>query len=187
MEQKHEGQVTTMDSRSAIKKQFMKEYEKREFGAITVKALCASTPVARTTFYAYYSNTDDVRSEIEDELIQGLMDVAEQVSGGDLASMDFQKFMDETERYIRNNWGDIELFLVKQPNLRFIRKWKDAIKVNFFKRHPKMRYAKNHDAIAEIAASAMISAYTYWMEHPDEARPADVKPILMKVLDSLTT
>lgn len=175
-----------MDSRSAIKVQFMKEYAKKDFPAITVKALCASTPVARTTFYSYFNNTDDVRGEIEDELIRGLITVSEKVSGGDMVGMDFTVFMDETEQYIRDSWSDIYLFLVKQPNLRFIRKWKDAIIENFFKRHPKMRNVKNHDAIAEIAASSMISAYTYWMEHPKEAQPADIKPILMNVLASLT-
>lgn len=165
----------------------MKEYAKKDFPSITVKALCASTPVARTTFYSYFNNTDDVRCEIEDELIRGLLAVSEKVSCGDMTGMDFTVFMDETEQYIRDNWSDIYLFLVKQPNLQFIRKWKDAIIANFFKRHPKMRNVKNHDAIAEIAASSMISAYTYWMEHPEEAQPADIKPVLMKVPASLTT
>ena len=97
-----------------------------------------------------------------------------------------EEIRNETEQYIRDNWSDISLFLVRQPNLRFIRKWKDAIIANFFRRHPKMRNVKNHDAIAEIAASSMISAYTYWMEHPEEVRPADIKPILVKVLNTLT-
>lgn len=176
-----------MDSRSAIKIQFMKEYSRKDFPAITVKALCASTPVARTTFYSYFNNTDEVRCEIEDELIRGLLAVSEKVSGGDMAGMDFTVFMDETEQYIRDNWSDIYLFLVKQPNLRFIRKWKDAIKENFFRRYPRMRHARNCDAIAEILASAMISAYTYWMEHPEDVHPENIKPLIMKVLESLTT
>lgn len=73
-----------MDSRSAIKVQFIKEYARKDFQAITVKALCASTPVARTTFYSYFNNTDEVRCEIEDKLIRGLIAVSEKVSGGDM-------------------------------------------------------------------------------------------------------
>ena len=65
----------------------MKEYARKDFTAITVKALCASTPVARTTFYSYFNNTDDVRCEIEDELIRGLLAVSEKVSGGDMAGI----------------------------------------------------------------------------------------------------
>ena len=39
-----------VDTRDAIRQQFMREYGKKEFSAITVKELCARTPVARTTF-----------------------------------------------------------------------------------------------------------------------------------------
>lgn len=176
-----------MDSRSAIKGQFMKEYTRKDFSSITVKALCASTPVARTTFYSYFNNTDDVLCEIEDELILGLIAVSEKVSGGDMAGMDFTVFMDETEQYIRDNWTYIYLFLVKQPNIRFIRKWKDAIIVNFFRRYPGMLHTRNLASIAEILASSIISVYTYWMEHPEDVCPEEIKPLIMKVLDSLTT
>ena len=62
-----------MDAKEAIKSRFMKEYAGKCFSDITVKGLCAATPVARTTFYSHYSNTDDVRCEVEDELIEGLI------------------------------------------------------------------------------------------------------------------
>jgi len=39
------------DTRELIIREFMKEYAEREDGAVTVKGLCASVPVARTTFY----------------------------------------------------------------------------------------------------------------------------------------
>ena len=60
-----------MNAREAIKNQFMKEYVCRDFTTITVKGLCAATPVARSTFYSYFNNTDDVKEEIENELIDG--------------------------------------------------------------------------------------------------------------------
>lgn len=40
-----------MDKKEAIKVQFMNEYARKVFSDITVKGLCAATPVARTTFY----------------------------------------------------------------------------------------------------------------------------------------
>ena len=45
-----------MDTRSASKNQFMKEYAGKDFSAMTVKGLCATVPVARTTFYSYFIN-----------------------------------------------------------------------------------------------------------------------------------
>ena len=53
----------------------MNQYTHRDFNDITVKGLCATVPVARTTFYSYYNNTDDVRQEIEDLLIRGLVEM----------------------------------------------------------------------------------------------------------------
>jgi AcrR family transcriptional regulator len=176
-----------MNVRDAIKAQFMKEYAQKEFSAITVKGLCAATPVARTTFYAHFSNTDDVRQEVENDLIHGLIAVAENVAGGNFQQMDFSRFMDEIERYIKEHWSDVYAFLVGQPNFRFMRKWKDAIKVNFSRRYPDKQQNRIFDEVSEILASSMLSAYTYWMEHPDAASTADIKPIIQKLLDSLVT
>lgn len=78
-----------MNAKSRIKMQFMKEYSHRDFALITVKELCASVAVARTTFYSYYNNTDEVLSEIEDELIHGLLSISDQVSLGNYQEMDF--------------------------------------------------------------------------------------------------
>ena len=57
-----------MDAKEAIRSQFMTQYAQKDFTDITVKGLCAATPVARTTFYSYYNNTDDVRQEIRNEI-----------------------------------------------------------------------------------------------------------------------
>ncbi|WP_207727455.1 TetR/AcrR family transcriptional regulator [Clostridium vitabionis] len=93
-----------MDTKEAIKAQFMKMYAQKDFQVITVKALCAATPVARTTFYSYFDNTDDVRCEVENDLIKGLLKVSQDVSSGNLPDMDFSRFMDEIEGYIKDNW-----------------------------------------------------------------------------------
>ena len=71
-----------MDTKEIIKAQFMEEYAKKEFSRITVKGLCAAAPVARTTFYAYFDNTDEVKAAVEEDLIGGLMEIAERESGG---------------------------------------------------------------------------------------------------------
>ena len=174
-----------MDARKAIKKQFMKEYSRKDFTAITIKGLCAATPVARTTFYSYYNNTNDVKEEIETELINGLIYVSQTVSGGNLPNMDFPTFMDAVEAFIKDHWSDIFAFLVCQPNLRFMRKWKDAIKANFRMRYPEKVQSGNYEAVAEMVATSMVSAYAYWMEYPDTVSTKDIKPLLHKVLESL--
>lgn len=93
--------------------------------------------------------------------------------------------MDEIEEYIKDHRTAIYAFLVRQPNLRFIRKWKDVTIMNFQKRYPPKLNMSNYDAIAEILASSVISAYTYWMEHPDTCDTKEIKPLLHKVLNTL--
>ena len=163
----------------------MNEYMSRDFSLISVKSLCAATPVARTTFYSYFNNMYEVKESVEDDLIDGLIAVSERVSKGNFPDMDFEIFMDETEKYIKDNWSYIYAFLVRQPNIRFMRKWKDAIKMNLERRYPDKQPNSSFPAIAEIVASSMLSAYTYWMENPDNSSTKEIKPLFQKLLDSL--
>lgn len=175
------------ETKSAIKRQLMREYVKKDFSFITVKEICMKTPVARTTFYSYYNNLSEVLEEIEDDIISGLMKITDEISCGKLPDMDFIIYMDAIEDYIIKNKNYIKAFLVTQPNYHFIRKWKDAIKLNFSKRYPSKVNAKNYDAISEIISSSLISAYTYWMEHPDKSNIKEMKIFIKKLLDSLVT
>lgn len=176
-----------MDTKEAIKVQFMKEYMCKDFSQITVKGLCASTPVARTTFYSYYENTSDVLESVEDDLIKGLAEVPTKVSGGNLNEMDFHAFLEELEKYIKENWSYIYALLVTQPDLKFMRKWKDAIKTNFRKRYMSGNKTSDFEAIAEIAASSVLSAYTYWMEHPAEMGLVEFEPLIIKLMNVLAS
>ncbi len=139
------------DTRELIIREFMKEYAEREDGAVTVKGLCASVPVARTTFYSYFGNTDDILQAVEDELISSLASIADHVSGGNLPDMDFQVFMDAVEEYIRRHWSDIHALFVDRPDQHFIRRWKEAVMF----RHG----AKAEDA-AEDGIRAMLKGKT---------------------------
>lgn len=118
-----------VDTREAISREFMRAYARKRLDRITVKGLCAAVPVARTTFYAHYRNVDDVLAEVEDRLLAGLADVTEHVSGGDLPSMDFAAFLDETFGFIKSNWSDFRALLVDQPDLRSIAR-KVAMRMN---------------------------------------------------------
>lgn len=108
-----------MNTKEAIKAEFLKEYSRKDFSRITVKELCAMTPAARTTFYSYYQNTDEVLDEIEDDLISGLRKVAADVSKGDLPAMDFNIFLKETLVCVRKNRDRFRALLTIQPDRRF--------------------------------------------------------------------
>lgn len=76
-----------MDTRNAIRTEFMRIYERERMDRITVKRLCAAVPVARTTFYAHYRNVDDVLLEVEDGLLAGFASVTERVTAAIVSSL----------------------------------------------------------------------------------------------------
>jgi AcrR family transcriptional regulator len=124
------------DTETTIKAAFMREYEKKDFDRINVKELCANVPVARTTFYAHYGNTDDVKAQEEDDLISTFEAVTKRASDDDIAGMDFSAYLRQLAPVIKEHWSEVRAFLVTQPNLRFIEKWKGSIKGNFKRRYP---------------------------------------------------
>lgn len=160
-------------------------YARERLDRITVKALCAAVPVARTTFYSHYRNVDDVLSEVEDGLLAGLAEVTSRVSGGSLPDMDFSAFLDATFGFIGDNWSGFRALLVVQPDVRFVASWKDAIKANLARRYPDAQRRPNWELVAEVAASATIGAYTYWMRQPERAEMEEAKRLVERALDAV--
>ena len=149
------------------------------------KELCVQTPVARTTFYEYYDNLGTLKAEIEDELIGGILKIAKATAGGSFVEMNLNVFFAQTLDYIKSHWEENYAFLVAQPNLAYIAKWKDAIKYHFRLRSPEKDAVPNHGLIMEVIASAVIGAYTYWMEHPDEVDTQKLADISVQMLSSV--
>lgn len=167
-----------------IQREFLIEYTQKDYSRITVKSLCANTPVARTTFYSYYENIDELKEEIEDTLIKGITTIAQDVSKGNMEEMDFSIFLTETFHYIKEHWSDIYAFLIIQPNVRFIVKWKDAIKNHFLLRFPQKSGISNYELISETIASAVIGAYSYWLKCPDKVDVQKLNQIVVSALEN---
>lgn len=156
------------DTKRAIHTAFISLYCKYSFNQISVKKLCIQAPVARTTFYSYYNNLGELKGEIEDELIEGILEIAKHTIDDSPDKADMTSFFSETLNYIKLHWDENYAFLIAQPNISYIKKWKDAIKYHLALRFPGRECMANYGLILEVIASAIIGAYTYWMEHPDE-------------------
>lgn len=156
------------NTKQAIHTAFISLYRKHSFNQISVKELCIQTPVARTTFYSYYNNLAELKNEIEDELIEGILEIAKHSIDDSPDKADMTSFFSKTLSYIKLHWDENYAFLIAQPNLSYITKWKDAIKYHLALRFPGRETMANYGLIFEVIASAIIGAYTYWMEHPDE-------------------
>ena len=151
------------DTKQAIQNAFIALYCKQPFDKMSVKALCAKAPIARTTFYEYYDNLGELKSEIETELIGGILEIAKSTVRDDIRE----------ENYA---------FLSAQPNMSYIAKWKNAIKYHFELCFPEKVSAPNYGLISEVIASAVIGAYTYWMDHPNEVDTQKLAGISVQML-----
>ena len=173
------------ETKEAIKQAFIKLYNLKPYEKINIKELCLEAPVARTTFYEYYENLGDLKAEIEDDLIDGILDMAKEKSNGNLENIDLEDYFGAVLAYIKGNWDVNYAFLVKQPNFAYISKWKEAIKYHFKLRFPSKTGIPNYGLIADVIASAVIGAYTYWMQHPDEMDAEKINEISVKAMGLL--
>ncbi len=75
--------------------------------------------------------------------------------------------------------------MIKQPDIRFIEKWKNAIMYHFWERLFRERKAANEGLILEIIAAEAIGAFTYWLKYPTDVDVAQAKKIVLAQLRSL--
>lgn len=170
------------DTGVVIRDSFLSLYEEESFEMMTVSSLCRKAHIARTTFYEYYTSLADVKSEIEDELIGGILSLAAECrrTGCDMAT-----FFSRTLEYVSQQRSINYLFLVERPNSSFITKWKNAIKEHFSSYHPAKGNTANYSLVLEVIASAVLGAYTYWMEHPAEVDTSKLTDISLRMLETL--
>lgn len=175
-----------MDTKQAIQQEFIKLYSQKGYDNIAVKELCAQTPVARTTFYSYYQNLDELKSDIETTLLKGLTDITHDFQGKDLSLIDLHDFFKYTMYYIENNWNVMYAFLIQQPNLRFIDLWKMNIKKHFKIHYSQKRQNNNYELLSEMVASSAIQCYCYWMQHPKEVNNEKLFEMVHSTITSMT-
>lgn len=162
-----------MGTKEAIKQNFIKLYAKLGYQKMNVRQLCQAVPVARTTFYSYYQNLDEVLLEIEDELIAGIIAINRQNYKQYPKKEDFMKLFDQIYPYLMQNIEVIKVLLIDDPDYRLITKWKKAIKEHLEFAFPKQAQRPNWPLLSEMFASALISAYIFMIEH-DQAYSIEV-------------
>lgn len=177
--------IAVNETKEAIHEAFLKLYRREPYEKMSVKELCATTPVARTTFYSYYDNLGDLKTEIEDELVDGIRQIARDMATSGMRSIDFTAFVQRTLDYIRDNWDYNYALLVKQPSLSYMEKWKDGIKFHFRVRFPEKTNIANYDVVSEVIASGILSAYVYWMKYPDSLDAGKISGLAARVFNSI--
>lgn len=172
-------------TKEAIQSAFIKLYSCKSYEKMNIKQICVEAPVARTTFYEYYENIAELKEDIENTLINGILELDVKNRRDKVEESDLAEYFSRVFSYIKENWDVNYAFLVKQPNYEYIEKWKSAIKNHFKWRFPEKSHIPNYNVITEVLASGIIGAYVYWMKHPDEVDALKINEISVKVLKAL--
>lgn len=170
----------------AIQKEFMHQYSEHDYNSLTIKAICTGIPIARTTFYSYYQNIGELKEEIEDNLLSGILNIVNQLSESTLNQHDFSLFFDMVLSYIQSNWDYFYIFLVAQPNSQFIKKWGNAIKLHFKRRFATKVNTPSYELVLEITVSAIMGAYTYWLRYPTKVDTKKLNQLVVSSLETMT-
>ena len=149
-----------------IRQTFLQLLSEKSLTQLTVKELSEQADINRKTFYMYYSNIEDILSELEDELVQKLVLVFEKELF-DREVFDSYSFFENLNLAIQ---GDIELYrtlnhsdLLPHLSLRA----KNALIDVFFRKYniPADSDSERYILYTEYAASGILSMYTKWFSN----------------------
>lgn len=157
----------------------------KAFARIGVKELCGAAHVARSTFYAYYDNTDELLVEIEDVHISRIALMNQAVSDPHITTPEDMRFFDQTLAYIQEHQCDFFALLVANPDARFALKWKTEIKKHLRRRRSAQGAPPFSALTEEVASCAVVSAVAYYLENDAAVSPEEVHVVLFKALSAL--
>lgn len=172
-------------TKRAIWETYIDLYEEKPSYKITIKELCNRVPVARTTFYSYYQNLDELKDDIENYLIDSIKNCAQEISEGDIYHMELAPFFEKVFEFIQKEQRFFNAFLLLQPNNSFIDKWKNAIELHFRKRYADKSHSANFNLMAAFAASGVIGGYEYWLKEPEKVNPQSLETVVIQIMGFL--
>lgn len=173
------------DAQKALSKGLIRLCNKKPIYKISVKELIQESNVARSTFYIYYQNIDELLEDIENYHIVKLINLNECVMNPEIKSEEYVQYYNETINYVQNHRDLFYAFLIANVNNRFIKKWKDAIKYHLLERKHNLYNTENCNLILEMVAAQIIAAYTFWLTNPDKVNPNSLDKIVYQTLKSI--
>ena len=173
------------DAQKSLSKGLIRLCNKKPVYKISVKELIQESNVARSTFYIYYQNIDELLEDIENYHIFKLINLNKYVMNPEIKSEEYVQYYKATIDYVKNHRDIFYVFLITNINNRFIKKWKDGIKYHLLERKNHLYNTENCNLILEMVASQIIAAYTFWLTNPDEVNPNSLDKIVSQTLKSI--
>lgn len=177
------GKIT--DAQYALFDGLIQLWRRKPIYKISVKELIQVSNVARSTFYVYYQNIDELIEDVENYYIIQLTHLNEHLMDQKINSEEYLSYYQDTIDYVQEHKDIFYAFLIANVNNRFIKKWKDAIKYHLFEREYGLYNTHNCSLILEIVAAQVIAAYTFYLTNPDEVNLKSLDKVVSQTLKSI--
>lgn len=177
------GKITT--AQKALFDGLIQLWKREPIYKISVKELTQVSNIARSTFYVYYQNIDELIEDVENYHIFQLIHLNEHLRDPEIKSEEYLLYYQETIDYVQKHKNLFYAFLIANINNRFIRKWKDAIKYHLLEREYRLHNTNNCHLILEMVASEVIAAYTFWLTNPYEVDLNSLDKVVSQTLKSI--
>lgn len=155
----------------------------KKINQVSIKELTQTSNVARSTFYAYYDNIDNLLEKIENTFIEKLNTLDQSIR--DLATNNFTYFY-EVLSYVKNS-NLLSALLIKDYDYRLVEKWKTAIKENLYRRFKLTNPNIKAELLFEMTASEVISADIFYLKHKSKFDRKFILDLISKELTNLAT
>jgi len=107
-------------TQTALKDSLIELMKKKSITQITIKELCETADINRTTFYAHYGDQYQLLKSIEDETISWVKNIIADFSGK-TGKEDFTRNIEKVFEYIIENKNHIQVLMSEQGDIDFQR------------------------------------------------------------------
>ncbi len=154
--------LITQQTRKNFISSFWELYKNEDFNKITVGNICKLANYNRTTFYRYFNDTNDLLSQLENDIINEIK------LGIDKYPLNDKGLTLEGLKKFNKNYGEYIAIFYKKNNISFYVKFKELVKesvYDFLKINVKDENKK--EFLYEFLFASIINAFAYWHLHPN--------------------
>lgn len=109
-----------------LKQAYISLMHQKQAARITVKEICESAEINRSTFYLHYAEPNDILIELEDEAIRKVSESLFAIGSSGEKPRDAEEYLLKFLRYVKENDDLFRTFLVENSDPHFKRKLRDV-------------------------------------------------------------
>ncbi|MFI8685986.1 TetR/AcrR family transcriptional regulator [Rossellomorea sp. NPDC077527] len=170
-------------TRMVLKDSLLKLLQDKTISSITIKEICETADINRSTYYAHYANQYELLEEIEEEFIEDLT-----VTLGQYNFSKEEEALQMTEKlfeYLAEKRGICETLLSENTDMYFLKKGMVITHEFIFKNwHTDDRIdQETYDYINMFMVSGSIHVIKNWLENGMDKSPGEMAGILHRFIN----